>query len=145
MEEPMPLPRTDGPIWLYDGVCVLCSGGVHYTLRHERDHAIRFVAIQSHEGRALAQAHGIDPDDPESFLFIEDGKALAKSDGVLALLAHLRGPARLLLAGAVLPKAIRDWLYDRVARNRYRLFGRKTACEMPDPAQRHRFSLPDGT
>lgn len=136
---------TPGPIWLYDGVCVLCSGAVQYTLRHEREPAIRFVAIQSREGRALAQAHDIDPDDPESFLFIEDGKALAKSDGVLALLQHLRGPARLLRIGSVLPRAMRDWLYDRVARNRYRWFGQKTACEMPDPTQRHRFSLPDGT
>jgi predicted DCC family thiol-disulfide oxidoreductase YuxK len=134
-----------GPIWLYDGVCVLCSGAVKYTLRHEREPAIRFVAIQSREGRALAQAHGIDPDDPESFLFIEGGKALAKSDGVLALLRHLRGPARLLRVGAVLPRAIRDWLYDRVARNRYRWFGQKTACERPDPTQRHRFTLPEGT
>ena len=141
----MPQPREGGPVWLYDGVCVLCSGGVHYTLRHERDHTLRFVAIQSREGRALALAHGIDPDDPESFLFIEDGKALGKSDGVLALVGHLGGPARLLLIGSVLPRAIRDWLYDRVARNRYRLFGQKTACERPDPAQRHRFSLPDGT
>jgi len=136
-------PQAAAPVWLYDGVCVLCSGGVHYTLRHERDHAIRFVAIQSREGRALAQAHGIDPDEPDSFLFIEDGHALTKSDGVLALLRHLDGPARLLLIGRILPRGLRDWLYDRVARNRYRLFGRKTACEMPDPAQRHRFSLPD--
>ncbi len=135
---------TPGPIWLYDGVCVLCSGGVQYTLRHERDHVIRFVAIQSHEGHALAQAHGIDPDDPESFLFIEGGKALAKSDGVLALLRHLRGPARLLLIGTVVPQAIRDWLYDRVARNRYRWFGRKESCERPEPAQRRRFTLPGG-
>ena len=139
----MPQPRDDAPVWLYDGVCVLCSGGVHYTLRHERDHAIRFVAIQSGEGRMLALTHGIDPDDPESFLFIEDGKALGKSDGVLALVAHLGGPARLLLVGGVLPRSVRDWLYDRVARNRYRLFGQKTACEMSDPARRHRFSLPD--
>ena len=131
------------PVWLYDGVCVLCSGSVRYTLRHERDHAIRFVAIQSREGRALALAHGIDPDDPESFLFIENGRALAKSDGVLALLRHLDGPARLLLIGRALPRPVRDWLYDRVARNRYRLFGQKTTCEMPDPSQRHRFSLPE--
>lgn len=135
---------NEGPIWLYDGVCVLCSGGVRYTLRHERDHAIRFVAIQSREGRELAMRHGIDPDAPESFLFIARGRALAKSDGVLALIAHLNGPARLLLAGRGLPKSWRDWLYDRVARNRYRIFGRKTACEMPDPAQRQRFNLPEG-
>jgi predicted DCC family thiol-disulfide oxidoreductase YuxK len=131
------------PIWLYDGVCVLCSGGVRYTLRHERDHMILFVAIQSQEGRSLALRHGLDPDDPDSFLFLENGVALAKSDGVLALLAHLDGPARLLLAGRILPQAWRDWLYDLVARNRYRLFGRKTACAMPDRAQRHRFSLPE--
>lgn len=131
------------PIWLYDGVCVLCSGGVRYTLRHERDHEIRFVAIQSEEGRALARRHGIDPDEPDSFLFIEHGQALARSDGVLALAGHLGGPARLLLLGRVLPKRWRDWLYDRVARNRYGLFGRKRSCELPDPAQRRRFTLPD--
>ncbi len=136
-------PPADAPVWLYDGVCVLCSGGVHYTLRHERDHVIRFVAIQSREGRTLAEAHGIDPDEPDSFLFIENGQALTKSNGVLALLRHLDGPARLLLIGRALPRGLLDWLYDRVARNRYRLFGQKTACEMPDPAQRHRFSLPD--
>jgi predicted DCC family thiol-disulfide oxidoreductase YuxK len=133
------------PIWLYDGVCVLCSGGVRYTLRHERDHDIRFVTIQSREGRELAQAHGIDPDEPDSFLFIESGRALAKSDGVLALVRHLNGPARLLLLGQPLPKRWRDFIYDRVARNRYRLFGRKASCEMPDAAVRDRFTLPDGS
>ncbi len=136
---------SEAPIWLYDGVCVLCSGGVRHTLKHERDHAIRFVSIQSREGRDLARQHGIDPDDPESFLFIENGRALAKSDGVLALVAHLNGPARLLLAGRLLPKGMSDWLYDRVARNRYQIFGRKTACEISDPAQRHRFSLPEAS
>ncbi|MGX5733073.1 thiol-disulfide oxidoreductase DCC family protein [Bosea thiooxidans] len=134
---------SEAPIWLYDGVCVFCSGGVNYTLKHERDHAIRFVAIQSREGRDLARQHGIDPDDPESFLFIENGRALAESDGVLALIQHLSGPARLLKAGRILPKALRDWLYDRVARNRYRIFGKKTACYMPNAAQRHRFRLPE--
>jgi predicted DCC family thiol-disulfide oxidoreductase YuxK len=136
---------NDAPVWLYDGVCVLCSGGVRYALKHERGQAMRFVAIQSREGRELAQAHGIDPDDPESFLFIESGVALPKSDGVLALVRHLGGPARLLLAGQFLPRALRDWFYDRIARNRYRLFGRKTSCAMPAPAQRHRFSLPEAS
>lgn len=131
------------PIWLYDGVCVLCSGGVRYALRHERDRTIRFVAIQSGEGRALARAHGLDADDPDSFLFIEEGRALKKSDGALALAEHLGGPVRLLLLGRFLPRPWRDWLYDRLARNRYRLFGRKETCDRPDPAMRHRFVLPE--
>jgi len=134
---------TDRAIWLYDGVCVLCSGGVRYVLRHEREASMRFVAIQSAEGRALARENGIDPDRPDSFLFVENGRALSKSEGVLALVRHLDGPARLLLLGRFLPRAWGDWIYDRVARNRYRLFGQKDRCERPDPETRHRFVLPD--
>ena len=131
------------PIWLFDGVCVLCSRGVQYTLKHEKAQTIRFIAIQSDDGRALAREHGVDPDDPETFLFIEKGRALPKSDGVIALAAHLGGPARTLRIGRILPKAVRDWLYDRVARNRYRLFGRRESCLIPDPESRHRFVLPE--
>ena len=131
------------PVWLYDGVCVLCSGAVRYTLKYERDHDIRFVAVQSDTGRKLARLHNIDPDAPQSFLFVENGQALAKSDAVFALVEHLNGPARLLLLGRILPVSVRDWLYDRVARNRYRLFGRTASCKLPDPAQRHRFNVPD--
>jgi predicted DCC family thiol-disulfide oxidoreductase YuxK len=135
--------NESGAVWLFDGVCVLCSGGVRYVLEHEKHHTMRFVAIQSDEGRALARRHGIDPDRPDSFLFIDDGKALAKSDGILALLRHINGPARLLRVGQFLPRPVRDWLYDRVARNRYRLFGKYDCCMAPDALTRHRFVLPE--
>lgn len=133
---------TAAPVWLYDGACVLCSRGVSYALRHERVPRMRFVSIQSREGRAMAVEHGIDPDAPESFLFLERGRALARSDGVLALIRHLGGPARLLLLGKSLPLKWRDRIYGFVARNRYRL-GRRQACIVPDEAQRHRFTLPE--
>ncbi len=129
-------------VWLFDGHCVLCSGAVQYLLRHERDHDVRFVSIQSVEGRALALQYNIDPDDPASFLFIENGTAHAKSDGVLALLRHTGGAARLLRVGKFLPRNVRDWIYDRIAQNRYRLFGRRETCLVPDAHQRHRFELP---
>jgi predicted DCC family thiol-disulfide oxidoreductase YuxK len=131
------------PVWLFDSVCVLCSGGVRYTLLHEKAPLIRFVAIQSEEGRAMAGRHGIDPENPDSFLFVEGEQVLKKSDGVLALIGYLSGPARLLLAGRFLPRLLRDWLYDRMARNRYRLFGKMQTCMVPDPATRQRFVLPD--
>jgi predicted DCC family thiol-disulfide oxidoreductase YuxK len=134
---------SDGPVWLFDGVCALCSGGVRYVLQHERQHDMRFVAIQSEEGKALALRHGIDPENPDSFLFIDENRASAKSDGVLALLDHISGPARLLRVGKLLPKPIRDWVYDRVARNRYRLFGKYSSCMIPDAALRKRFVLPE--
>jgi predicted DCC family thiol-disulfide oxidoreductase YuxK len=131
------------PVWLYDGTCVLCSRMVRYTLAHEIMPSIRFVAIQSQGGRKLALAHGVNPDNPESFLFIENGRALARSDGVIALAHHLRGPARAIQLASFLPRAFRDRIYNHIARNRYRIFGRLTKCEVPEEAVRGRFILPE--
>lgn len=129
------------PIWLFDEVCVLCNGAVQYTLKHEKEPLIRFVSIQSVEGRQLAKQHGLDPDDPQSFLFIDNGEALPRSDGVIALARHLDGPAGLIPLLRFVPKLLRDFAYDRIARNRYRLFGRKSECPVPDAGIRHRFVL----
>lgn len=131
------------PVWLYDGLCVFCSRSVLFVLRHERDHLIRFVAIQSDEGRALALRHGIDPELPDTFLFVENGAVLGKSDGVAAVFAHLRPPWSLAAALTVLPRSMRDWLYDRLARNRYRLMGKRSACMPPPPELRARFVTPE--
>jgi predicted DCC family thiol-disulfide oxidoreductase YuxK len=131
------------PVFLFDGVCILCSRSVALVLKHERAPMIRFVAIQSVEGKALAKVHGIDPDDPESFLFIENGTALPKSDGIAALLGYLRAPWSWIGAFRILPRPVRDWFYDRIARNRYRLFGKRESCIMPTPEMRQRFALPD--
>jgi len=130
------------PILLYDGVCVLCSRTVMFVLKHERDASIRFVAIQSEEGAALASAHGVDPQEPDTFLFVEDGRAYRKSSGVIALFAYLRPPWSLARALRFCPPPVRDWLYDRVARNRYRLFGKRDVCMAPTPELRARFALP---
>jgi predicted DCC family thiol-disulfide oxidoreductase YuxK len=131
------------PVFLFDGVCVLCSHSVAFVLKHERAPLMRFVAIQSGEGRALAETHGIDPDNPESFLFIENGIALPKSDGIAALARYLRTPWSWIGAFRILPRPVRDWLYDRIARNRYRIFGKRESCLIPTPETRQRFSLPD--
>jgi predicted DCC family thiol-disulfide oxidoreductase YuxK len=130
------------PIWLYDGVCVLCSTAVRYVLKYERKAEILFVAMQSERGRSLAREFGIDPDAPETFLFIEHGKSHGKSDGVIALASHVSGPARILRMGKAIPRPIRDWLYDRIARNRYNLFGRRDVCMRPDEKMKERFVLP---
>ncbi|MEL6596568.1 MAG: DCC1-like thiol-disulfide oxidoreductase family protein [Pseudomonadota bacterium] len=128
-------------IWLFDSDCVLCTRGVQYTLKHEKEPTIRFVAITSDEGRALAIQHGLDPDDPTSFLFIDDGQVYDASDAVIALSRHLKGPARALPLLRLLPKALRDAGYRVFARNRYRLFGKVESCITPTPQQRHRFVL----
>jgi len=128
-------------IWVFDSSCVLCSRGVQYTLRHEKVPSILFAAIQSESGRLLAEGHDVDPDDPITFLFIENGVALEKSDAVIALSRHLRGSARMISVFRVMPKAWRDAAYSLVARNRYTLFGKAGSCIIPRPDQRHRFVL----
>lgn len=131
------------PIYLFDGHCVLCSRGVAYVLKHETSPDVRFVAIQSEEGRRLAGAHGVDPDEPETFIYLENDKAHFRSDGVFALTRRLGGPARFLLPLRFLPRAVRDFVYDRIARNRYAWFGRMDRCLVPDPETRARFVLPE--
>ena len=128
-------------IWLFDEECVFCSGAVAFTLRHEKRPSIRFVAIRSPQGRALARANGIDPDNADTFLFVADGVALGRSDGAIALARHLRAPASWIRFAAVLPRFVRDAAYGWLARNRYRIFGRQR-CLVPDVAQRARFVLP---
>ncbi|QGM97735.1 DUF4166 domain-containing protein [Methylocystis parvus] len=131
------------PIMVYDGVCLLCDGSVRYALDHEITPSIRFVAIQSEEGHDLARRNGVDPDQPDTFLFMENGRVMKKSEALFALARQLRGPARFAVLARILPRIVSDVLYGTIARNRYRLFGRKAECA-PDPAQRHRFVLPDG-
>jgi predicted DCC family thiol-disulfide oxidoreductase YuxK len=131
------------PVWLFDGHCILCSRAVQYHLKHEKNDEVRFVAIQANEGRALAKSYNIDPDNPNSFLFITNGHAYEKSDGVLQLLKHVGGPARILSVGAIVPHVLRDWLYDRIAQNRYSLFGKSEVCHLPQQKHQHRFVLPE--
>ena len=126
-------------IWLYDGVCVLCSRAVQFTLQYEKSATIRFVSIQSERGRKIAIEHGLDPDNPDSFIFIDNGISYQKFDGILALARHLKAPANWIRICRFLPKFMRDWIYDRIAQNRYRWFGRLKSCYIPEPSNAHRF------
>jgi predicted DCC family thiol-disulfide oxidoreductase YuxK len=135
--------KAPSPIWLFDEMCVLCAGSVAFTLHHEQAPEIRFVAITSTEGRVIAASHGINPENPDTFLFIDAGRALPKSGGVIALCRYLRWPWRAGVALVLVPRPIRDWVYDRVARNRYAWFGKRETCLVPDQATRARFVLPD--
>ena len=132
---------TDVPIYLFDGHCVLCSRAVNYILRHEREPNIHFVAITSHKGREIARAHDIDPDNPSTFLFIEDGIAYAASDAIFAFMKHLHGPPKYLGWLRVIPRPLRDFIYQRIANNRYRIFGKTEACLVPSAQTRERFTL----
>lgn len=136
----MSQPAPDG-LWLFDGVCNFCTGSVQAVLRLDRKGVIRFTPIQSPYGRELALKHGIDPETPESFLFLDHGQALAKTAAIGALLRRLDPPWRWLAFVDRLPRGPTDAAYDWVARNRYRLMGKKDRCMVPTPEQRARFIL----
>ena len=116
---------------LFDGVCVLCSGGCRFVSRRDRRGYFRYVPIQLAEGRPLAEQLGIDPDRPDSFAFVAAGQAYVKSEAALRIAREL--PYWQWTWGFhFIPRRIRDALYDLVARNRYRWFGRRDACMLPN-------------
>jgi len=126
-------------LMLFDGLCNFCSTSVSLALALDRRGRVRFCPIQSPYGRALAERHGLDPDDPTTFVFFDHGQPLFRSTGALAVAARLPAPWRWTTALRVLPLAWRDGAYDWIAAHRYRLFGRRKACRMPSTAERTRF------
>lgn len=138
-QDPVAAP-VDG-LWLFDGVCNVCTGSVQAVLALDRDGVIRFTPIQSAYGRALARDHGLDPDTPESFLFFDHGQPLTKTAAIGALLRRMPTPWRWLAVVDRLPRKPMDAAYDWLAANRYRLMGKKNRCMVPTPQQRTRFVL----
>jgi predicted DCC family thiol-disulfide oxidoreductase YuxK len=127
----------DDDIILYDGVCIFCSRWIRFVATRDVACRFRFTPIQSAYGTRLAQAFGIDPADPDTNAVIHGGVAYFKSDGALTVLSHLPRWrwARALLA---IPKPLRDAVYNLVARNRYRIFGKFDACFVPAEDMRAR-------
>jgi predicted DCC family thiol-disulfide oxidoreductase YuxK len=128
-----------GAVIVFDGVCALCNGWVRFLLRVDRTGRYRFAAMQGTQGSALLRAHGLDPQDPASFLLLDAQGAWTDTDAILRVLAGLGGLWRLSGALRVLPRAWRDAAYRVLARNRYRWFGRHHACPLPAPEQAARF------
>jgi predicted DCC family thiol-disulfide oxidoreductase YuxK len=126
------------PLIVFDGVCVFCSGFVQLILRLDREKRFRFATAQSPLGEALFRRHGLRTDDYDSNLAIIEGAAFTKLDSFVAVMAALGRPWRAVKVLLILPRPLRDWLYDRVARNRYALFGRRDSCEIPSAELRER-------
>jgi predicted DCC family thiol-disulfide oxidoreductase YuxK len=135
-----PRNATDLPdrLVLFDGVCVLCSRWVRFIIARDQAGQFRFVSIQSPLGQMLAARFGIDADAPETNAVIRGGKAWFKSDSALQVLRDLPS-LRWMGALRLLPRWLRNPIYDLVARNRYRLFGKSESCLLPPPDIRDRF------
>jgi len=127
-----------GPTVLFDGVCNLCNGLVRFVAANDPMGRFRFASLESPEGLALLAATGGAPRG-DSVVLIDYGRRYERSDAALYIALGLRPPWPLAFVLIAIPRALRDALYEWVARNRYRWFGRQTACPIPPPALRARF------
>lgn len=125
-----------GSIVLFDAECVLCSANAQFILNHDKAERFYLASMQGPVGATLFRQHGLDPTDPISILVIEKGKARKDSDAVIAIYEGLGLPWRLISLFRVIPAFVRDPIYRLVARNRYRLFGKRQSCWLP--AERYR-------
>jgi predicted DCC family thiol-disulfide oxidoreductase YuxK len=129
----------DRPILIFDGNCVLCSTFVQFILRTDKRRRFRLLSAQSLLGTALYRHLGLASVDYETNILLEDGHAWLKSEGLIRVFERLGFPWSLMSIGRLLPRPIRDWLYERIARNRLRWFGVRETCYLPDPSQADRF------
>jgi len=119
-------------IIVFDGVCVLCSRWIDFVLRRDQQGQYKFAAMQTASGRELLIEHGIDPDDPLSFLLFEDQKGYTDTDAIVRILRSFGSGWRFVaLLVSIVPRFIRDPLYRWIARHRYRMFGKRAACRVP--------------
>jgi predicted DCC family thiol-disulfide oxidoreductase YuxK len=130
---------TASPVLLFDGMCNLCTGAVGFVLAHEAEATLRFAPIQSPAGARLMRDFGFDPADAKTFVLIADRRIYVRSDAAVRLARYLRGMWKLLGLIRVVPRPVRDFVYDLVARNRYRWFGRRDACMVPTRELKARF------
>jgi predicted DCC family thiol-disulfide oxidoreductase YuxK len=135
-----PSPAAPHAVVLFDGVCNLCNGGVNYIIDHDPAGYFRFASQQSAAGRELMRRHGVVDAATKTVMLIEQGNCYTRSSALLRIARHLGAGGRLLaLLGAAIPPVLLDWIYDWIAGNRYRWFGRADACRLPGPGRANRF------
>lgn len=129
------------PLILFDGECNLCNGAVQFIIKRDKKATFKFASLQSSVGRRLMQQYAI-PQDYSSIVLIENGRAWLKSTAVLRLSRRLSGMWPLLYLFLAVPRFLRDSVYNFVARNRYKWWGRREACWVPTAQLKERFIEP---
>jgi predicted DCC family thiol-disulfide oxidoreductase YuxK len=132
-------PVAGRPVILFDGVCNLCNRSVQFVLGHDRRARFLLAANQSEAGRRRLAAHGFDGEIPQTIYLVEGGRLYRESTAVLRIARGLGFPWSLAWAAILVPRFLRDAVYHFVARNRYRWFGRREQCRLPQPGEKERF------
>jgi predicted DCC family thiol-disulfide oxidoreductase YuxK len=126
-------------IVLFDGECNLCNGTVQFIIKNDPRLHFCFAALQSEKGKALLAEHGLQQVQIDSVVLIVADKAWLKSDAALRIARNLSGLWPLCFVAVIIPRPWRDHIYDFIARNRYKWFGKQESCWLPTPELRQRF------
>jgi predicted DCC family thiol-disulfide oxidoreductase YuxK len=134
----VPVFSDNTPIAVMDGECALCSWGARMIHRLDQSGRVRICPVQSPLGRALLKHYGLRAEDPTSWLYLDAGQAYMDFEGMIHAGRSFGGWGHLVVALRLFPRPVRNWLYRRLARNRYMLFGKGDICALPDPEFRKR-------
>jgi predicted DCC family thiol-disulfide oxidoreductase YuxK len=126
-------------ILLFDGVCNLCNGIVQFTIKRDPREKFKFASLQSASGQELLKQRGLPLDDFDSFVYIRGDQFFVKSSAGLNVLKDLGGIWKLFYVFIILPRSFRDFVYNMVAKSRYKIFGKRETCMIPTPELRERF------
>ncbi|MBK5272221.1 MAG: thiol-disulfide oxidoreductase DCC family protein [Bacteroidia bacterium] len=124
---------------LFDGVCNFCNYWVNFAIKRDRGKKIKFTTLQGETAKQLLPQYFINPTSLSSVIFIDNGKAYTQSSAALRICKHLNGGWKLFYALLIVPKFIRDFFYNIIARNRYKWYGKRNECMIPAPGLRERF------
>lgn len=127
------------PVVLFDGVCNFCNGTVNFLIRQDQKKVLRFAALQSEAGQKLLQQYQLPKEDFASFILIDDGKVYSRSTAGLRLYGKLPWYWKWTQVFWIVPKLFRDDIYNLIAKNRYKWFGKKDVCMLPSPEDKNRF------
>jgi predicted DCC family thiol-disulfide oxidoreductase YuxK len=134
-----PLLNPGESVVLFDGVCKLCNGWARFLIRHDHQHRVRLASVQSPEGQALLAWAGLPIDQFDTMAVIRDHHYWERSDAFFEVISQLPTRWQPLQLLRIFPRSLRDWAYDRIALNRYRLFGKYDTCLLPTPDHEQRF------
>lgn len=124
---------------LFDGVCNLCNGAVNFIIDRDPKGHFHFTALQQEAGRQILKSFGLDPEKLNTIILYENGELYEKSTAALRIARHLSGLWPACYAFIIVPRFIRDAVYNWIAKNRYKWFGKRETCRMPEPGVKERF------
>ena len=134
-----PIEIGDKHLLLFDGVCNLCNGAVNFIIDRDKHQDIVFASLQSELGQQILQQYHLSKKDFKSMVLIRNGEISIKSNAVLEISKKLSGAWPLLYAFKIVPRFLRDWIYEVISANRYKWFGRKDQCRVPTADIESRF------